>query len=277
MSLAPCDLAPVERLFPASTPESWTTTTVLSCRERSAIYWLRPTRPVLTIGTSIKRPKTQLRAIGSGLATSVVVWNSIDQQRKRIEACSGGGERECGIALCDVQTFAVERLPIFFPLAGLASPYSKWRATHRRIDSIEDLQTNNVRYSTDGDRIAEIDDLAIGVKRRPHGHALAVRIARSREVDPVAGHFLGHFPICHAPVPRRLIEMIEDIPELGEVARAPTFVHRADRERWLLCKQVVVDAAVSRSGFQSRPSPHVPAEAEISLEAEPSLARRFRA
>jgi len=117
----------------------------LSCRERSAIYWLRPTRPVLTIGTSIKRPKTQLRAIGSGLATSVVVWNSIDQQRKRIEACSGGRERECGIALCDGQTFAVERLPIFFPLAGLASPYSKWRATHRRIDSIEDLQTNNVR------------------------------------------------------------------------------------------------------------------------------------
>ena len=69
--------------------------------------------------------------------------------------------------------------------------------------------------------------------------------------------------------------MVEDIPELGEVARAPTLVHGAGRERWLLSKRVVKDGILPGSGLQPRPGPHVPAEAEVALEAELRLPRFF--
>jgi hypothetical protein len=65
--------------------------------------------------------------------------------------------------------------------------------------------------------------------------------------------------------------MVEDMPELGEVARTPTFVNGADRERRLLSKRAVIDTALAGSGLQSGPGPHVPAKAEVALQAEPRL------
>src|ERR1019366_4312371 len=65
--------------------------------------------------------------------------------------------------------------------------------------------------------------------------------------------------------------MVEDIPELREVARAPTLVHGARRKRRLLSKRGVVDAIFSASGLQSCPGPHVPTEAEVAFEPEPRL------
>ena len=69
--------------------------------------------------------------------------------------------------------------------------------------------------------------------------------------------------------------MVEGIPEFGEVARAPTRVYRADRERRLLSKRVVKDRTLPISGLQPRPSRHIPAEAEVSLKAELRLQRFF--
>jgi hypothetical protein len=40
-------------------------------------------------------------------------------------------------------------------------------------------------------------------------------------------------PIGSSPVPRRLIQVVKDIPELGEVACTPTCIHGAGRERRL--------------------------------------------
>src|ERR1022692_3784166 len=69
--------------------------------------------------------------------------------------------------------------------------------------------------------------------------------------------------------------MVEDIPELGVVTRAPTLVQGAGRERWLFSKRVVVDTILPGSGLQPRPGPHVPAEAEVALEVEPRLPSFF--
>jgi hypothetical protein len=69
--------------------------------------------------------------------------------------------------------------------------------------------------------------------------------------------------------------VVEDIPELCEVARAPTRVDGAGREWRLLSKRVVKDRALPGSGLQPRPCPHVPAEAEVALEAELRLSRLF--
>src|SRR5271163_2381127 len=56
---------------------------------------------------------------------------------------------------------------------------SKWLATHGCVNGIEDAQAIDIRHSTDGDRIAEIQDLAIRVgERGPRGKTRAVRIAR---------------------------------------------------------------------------------------------------
>src|SRR5580658_7572542 len=59
------------------------------------------------------------------------------------------------------------------------------------------------------------------------------------------------------------------------MARSPTRVHRASRERWLLAKRVVKDRTFPGSGLQPRPCPHIPAEAEIALEPELRLPRLF--
>src|ERR1035438_10702390 len=69
--------------------------------------------------------------------------------------------------------------------------------------------------------------------------------------------------------------MVEDIPELGVVTRAPTLVQGAGRERWLFSKRVVVDTILPGSGLQPRPGPHVPAEAEVAFEVEPRLPSFF--
>src|ERR1039457_5441759 len=99
-------------------------------------------------------------------------------------------------------------------------PRGKWLATCARVDGIEDPKTIDISHPVHGDRIAEIQNLALPVGERwPRGKG-AVRIARPGEVDPVAGYFLGHLPICRSPLPRLLIQMVEDIPELGEVAHA---------------------------------------------------------
>ena len=65
--------------------------------------------------------------------------------------------------------------------------------------------------------------------------------------------------------------MVENVPEFGEVACAPALVHGAGRERWLLSERVVVDAAVSGTGLQPCPGPHIPAEAEVAFEVEARL------
>ena len=56
------------------------------------------------------------------------------------------------------------------PLAHGRRPSGKWRASHGRVDSIENAQAFKIRHSTDGDRIGEILDLALGVGEcRPRG------------------------------------------------------------------------------------------------------------
>ncbi len=51
-------------------------------------------------------------------------------------------------------------------------------ATYGRINSIEDAQTIDIRYASNGDRIAEICDLAVHAgERRPLGKPRAIRIA----------------------------------------------------------------------------------------------------
>lgn len=103
------------------------------------------------------------------------------------------------------------------------------------VDSIKHLQALHIRHIARGRRIAEILDLAVlAGKRAPSWEAPAIRIAGPREIDPVAGYFLGQIPVGWTPAPWLLIEMVEDVPEFREVARAPTFVHRAHRERRLL-------------------------------------------
>src|SRR5271169_3393324 len=155
-------------------------------------------------------------------------------------------------------------------------PNGECRASHGRVDSIENAEALKIRHSTDRDRIGEILDLSLRVgERRPRGKARAVWIARLREVDPVVGHLAGQFPISRSPVPGRLVQVVEDVPELGVVARTPTCVHGAGRKRRLLLKRVVKDRSHPGSGLQPRPGPHVPAEAEVALEAELRLPRLF--
>src|SRR5580658_1625852 len=78
----------------------------------------------------------------------------------------------------------------------------KGLATHRRVDSIEGTQFMDIRNAANGDRIAQILNLALRIdERRPQGKARAVWIARSCEVDPVARHLLSQPPICRGPVP----------------------------------------------------------------------------
>lgn len=112
----------------------------------------------------------------------------------------------------------------------------------------------DIRDAANGDRIAQILNLAFRIgERRPRRKTRPVWIAGSRKVDPVAGHLLSQLPISRSPVPGRLVQVVEDIPELGEVARAPTRVDGAGRERRLLSKRVVKDGALPRSGLQPRP------------------------
>jgi len=57
-------------------------------------------------------------------------------------------------------------------------PCGKGLATHRRVDGIEDGQSVDIRNASNGDRIAQILNLALRVgKRRPRGKTLVVRIA----------------------------------------------------------------------------------------------------
>src|ERR1022692_2590099 len=101
-------------------------------------------------------------------------------------------------------------------------------AAHHGVDGVEDGHAIDIRHATNDDRIGEILDLALRIgKRRPRGKAWAVWIARLREVDPVAGHLAGQFPVSRSPVPGRLVQVVEDVPELGVVARAPTPVYGA--------------------------------------------------
>ncbi len=94
----------------------------------------------------------------------------------------------------------------------------KGLATNRRVDGVEGAQSMDVGNAADGDRIAQILNLALRISElRPRGKTRAVWIARSREVIPVAGHLFSQLPIGRSPVPRRLIQVVEDVPELGEV------------------------------------------------------------
>jgi hypothetical protein len=92
---------------------------------------------------------------------------------------------------------------------------------HRDVDATEDAQSRDIRNAANGDRIREVLDLAFGVsKRRLWTKARTFGSPGSHEVDPVARHLLSQLPIGRSPVPRRLVQMVEDIPEPGEVARA---------------------------------------------------------
>ena len=46
------------------------------------------------------------------------------------------------------------------------SPYCRWRASHRRVDGVEDLQRIDIRNAANGDRIAEILNLALRIRER---------------------------------------------------------------------------------------------------------------
>lgn len=154
--------------------------------------------------------------------------------------------------------------------------FGKWLAAHHRVDGIKDPQAIDIRHTVNGDRIADIQNLAIRIgERRPLRKTPTVRISRLREVDPVAGHLLGHSPVRLAPAPGLLVQMVEHIPEFGEVARAPTCVDGTGREWWLLSKIIVIDGTLPCCGLQPRPGPHVPAEAEVAFEAELRLPRLF--
>ncbi len=123
---------------------------------------------------------------------------------------------------------SVQNFEWFYSRRPLQRPLmcGKWLAAHGRVDGIEDGQALDIRHATNGDRIGEMLDFALRVgERRPRGEARPVRIARLREVGPLAGHLLSQLPICCRPAPGRPVEVVEDIPELGEVARAPTRVH----------------------------------------------------
>jgi hypothetical protein len=75
-------------------------------------------------------------------------------------------------------------------------PCGKGLATHRRVDGLEDAQSMDIRNAANGERIAQILNLALRIgERRPRGKARAIWIVPSREVDPVAGHLLSQLPI----------------------------------------------------------------------------------
>src|SRR5260370_39619680 len=108
----------------------------------------------------------------------------------------------------------------------------------------------DIRNAANGDRIAQILNLVLRIsEHRPRGKARAIWITRSREVGPVAGHLLRQLPICRSPVPGRLVQVVEDIPELGEMARAPARVDRAGRERRLAVEPGGKDGAVAASAL----------------------------
>jgi len=66
--------------------------------------------------------------------------------------------------------------PVYSICKGL--PCGKGLATHVRVDGIEDAQSVDIRNASNGDRIAQILNLALCVgKRRPRGETLVVRIA----------------------------------------------------------------------------------------------------
>src|SRR5580658_5159589 len=105
--------------------------------------------------------------------------------------------------------------------------------------------------------------------------ASAVRVARPRKIAPVRGHVPRERPIPWTPAPWGLVQMVEHVPELGEVAGSPSRVYRAERERWPLAERVVVDLVASAGGLQPGPRPHIPAKTKITLEVQLRISRRF--
>src|SRR6202034_935391 len=82
---------------------------------------------------------------------------------------------------------------------------------------------------------------------------------------------VGYLMIRGGPAPGLLIEVVEDIPELGVVARTPACEDGIGWEWGLLPEGIVVDATLAGAGLQPRPSPHVPSKAEVACETEPRL------
>jgi len=150
--------------------------------------------------------------------------------------------------------------------------YSEGFASHRGVDGIEDLQTVGGSYTLRDDRIADGQHVALCAGEcGPPGKAWAVRISGLRKVDPIARHLVGHLMIGGGPAPGLLIEVVEDIPELGVVARSPVCVDGIGWERRLLPEGIVEDAASAGAGLQPRPGPHVPCKAEVTFEVESRL------
>src|SRR5471030_1498645 len=69
-----------------------------------------------------------------------------------------------------------------------------------------------------------------------------------------------------------LVQMVKHVPEFGEVARPPILIKRHLWKRGAFGEVVVIDSVTYGQGLQSRPSPHIPAEAEIALKSQTRLA-----
>src|ERR1039458_3004905 len=105
-------------------------------------------------------------------------------------------------------------------------PPGKRFAAHHGVYGIENRQALDGRDLASGDWIAEILDVARRIREcRPRGQAQSVRITRLGEVDPIAGYLVGQSAISRGPFPGTLVEVVEDIPKLGEVTGAPACIH----------------------------------------------------
>src|ERR1700721_2269535 len=134
-------------------------------------------------------------------------------------------------------------------------------ATDGCLNRVEDGQGFDVCHSADGDGVAEILDFVVGGGEGGlYGKAGGVWIAALCKVGPVGGNFFGDFAIGGAPLPGGLLEVIEDIPEFGIVAGAPSVVDGAGGKRRLLAEKEIVDGTFSGWGLQGRPAPPCPAQ-----------------
>ena len=110
---------------------------------------------------------------------------------------------------------------------SLTSAFAKGLASDLVVDRIEDLQLARAGHAVDEDRVVQVQGVAASAEGRPARQPFAVRIAALDEIRPVAGHQLRQLPIRRGPGPGFLIQVIEHVPQLGEVARSPAVVDGA--------------------------------------------------
>ena len=107
-------------------------------------------------------------------------------------------------------------------------PLCKRLAAHHGVDGIEDGQALDIRYSANGIGSPRYRPCSPRCECRPQGKARSVRIARPGEVDPIAGHLVGQASIARGPFPRRLVQVVEDIPSSAKwLAPQPAYTEPA--------------------------------------------------